>query len=284
MAMTQADIKTYYREHWQTVDDRRAEKGDAVMRYSSPVEDAVLYPIYEELIRDHRLLGDGASVLDIGCGSGRWVRYFLERFPLASLTGLDFAEASIEMLRGVDHGHASTALEFLLGDITDPSFQPPGAFDLVNVANVLFHIPEDDRHLTALTNIARCLAPGGSAVTTEFLPRTAMRTEWMRVRSRYEFESMCERAGLRIVEVRASGFFTNEPMGIDGPDHGARLHFNRVRAATSKLLASPNSEQTRGFLIEMMAEVDRACLAFCADRLADAQMPSQKLVLLTRAD
>lgn len=284
MAMTQADIQTYYREHWQQVDDRRAEQGDAAMGYSSPIEDAVLYPIYERFIRDHRLLAGSSRILDIGSGSGRWVRFFLERFAPTALTGMDFAEASVEMLRKVEFGAKGTDLNFRLADITDPAFQPDGEFDLINIANVLFHIPEDDRHLAALRNAQRCLAPGGAIVTTEFLPRTAMRTEWMRVRSRYEFEAMCAQAGLRIVDVRASGFFANDPMGIDGPDDKSRLHFNRVRAATTQLLQSAGNEQSRNFITELMAEVERACLAFSAERIAHVDMPSQKLVLLRRTE
>ena len=283
MPMTQDDIRSHYRKHWQDVDEQRGERGDPALRYSSPVEDGVLYPVYEALIRDYGLMSAGAKLLDIGCGSGRWVRFFLDRFQPATLVGLDFAEASVAMLRNVDHGAATTQVTFEVADITDPAFQPPGQFDLVNVANVLFHIPEDDRYSRAVTNLARCLAPGGAIVSTEYLPRIPMRTEWMRVRSRYEFTAICEQAGLQIIDTRASCFFSNDPMGLDGPDNGARLHFNRVRAATRQLLASASDDPTRQFLVETLTEIERACMTFCSERLAQVEMPSQKLVLLRRA-
>ena len=158
---------------------------------------------------------------------------------------------------------------------------PP--FDWINVGNVLFHIPENPLFMRALHNLASLVAPDGRVITTEYLPRMSMRTEWMLVRSRYEFEAAVQSVGLRIVEIRATTFFANDPMGLDGPDHAARRHFHRVRDAQQRLLGASNDESTRTFLIEYMAEIERAALAFCQERVADIDLPSQKLVVLARA-
>ena len=65
---------------------------------SNPVEDAVLYPIYEQLLRDLNVPVDGGRVLDVGAGSGRWVRFFTRRFTPARLVGVDFTRASVDLL------------------------------------------------------------------------------------------------------------------------------------------------------------------------------------------
>ena len=150
---------------------------------------------------------------------------------------------------------------------------------------MLFHIPEPDRFARALLNLAKLVSPGGRIVTTEYLPRISMRTEWMLVRSRYEFEAAVTAAGLRIVEVRASGFFNNDPMGIDGPNSAdaARAMFARVRGAERTILSSPLDEKSRAFFRDLFITIERAALAFCEERIASVDMPSQKLVVLARA-
>ena len=110
-----------------------------------------------------------------------------------------------------------------------------------------------------------------------------MRTEWMLVRSRYEFQAAVEAAGLRIVEVRASSFFSNDPMGIDGPDGHGRGLFAQVRGAQRMLMDSKMDEANRRFFRELFISIERATMAFCAERVAPVDMPSQKLVVLARA-
>ena len=281
--MTQADIQDHYREYWGSVENNRHQRGASALEYSSPVEDAVLYPIYQSLIADLRIRVDGGSVLDVGSGSGRWIRYFLDRFNPASVVGLDFAESSVGMLRDWAAVNASSAdLRFEVGDITSPGVAEVvgGGFDLINIANVLFHIPEEDKFVAALKNLAGMLGEGGRIVTTEYLPRTTMRTQWMLVRSRYAFEAACARAGLRILDVRASSFFSNDPMGLDGPDAGVRGHFNAVRAGMQQLLGGATHDRSREYLTAMFAEVERACLEFCRERIAQVDLPAQKLVVL----
>ena len=279
MPMLQDDIRRHYETAWQQAD---AAAGSAEqLRYSSAVEDAVLYPAYEKLIHDLKLIAAGeARVLDVGSGSGRWVRYFLERFDLKRFVGVDFAAASVNLLRRWHPSHPRTELRFDQADITQPELDLGEKFDLINIANVLFHIPEHDRFGHALRNLAAHLAPGGRIVTTEYLPRAAMRTEWMLVRSRYEFQQLVDAAGLKVVDTRAFCFFSNDPMGLDGPDAGTRSHFNKVRGMTNHLLNNSSNDATRAFLVDMLADVERACVAFATERVADIDLPSQKLVVL----
>ncbi len=277
MPMTQQDIHSHYETEWQSTSD--SAPNAAGLRYSNEIEDAVLYPAYERLVADLGLKLDGGRVLDVGSGSGRWIRFLSQRWQPARLVGVDYTEASVELLR---KWHGSGPVEFQLADITRPGLDLGGTFDLVNVANVLFHIPEPDLFAQALANLASLVDANGAIVTTEYLPRCTMRTEWMMVRSRYEFEAACAAAGLRIAHVRAFGFFTNDPMGLDGPDDGTRRHFHKVRAGMSKLLASNLDEQSRAFLVELFTEVELAAVEFARERVAEIDLPAQKLVVLRK--
>jgi SAM-dependent methyltransferase len=275
--MTQQDILSHYETEWKSKSD--AASGPEGLAYSNPVEDRVLYPAYERLIGDLNVKADGGRVLDVGSGSGRWVRFFLERYQPKLLMGVDYSESSVSLLKQW-HPSEKTPLEFRLADITEPGLDLGGEFDLINVANVLFHIPEPELFTAALENLARLVAPTGHIVTTEYLPRTTMRTEWMMVRSRYDFQAAVKAVGLHVCDVRAFSFFSNDPLGIDGPDDGLRRRFNTVRGHVQSLLRSDLDGQSRQFFIDFLAEIERATLGFARERIADLDMPSQKLVVL----
>lgn len=223
-------------------------------------------------------------VLDVGCGSGRWIRFLLESFQPKLLMGIDYTEASVALLKKWSGEVGEVELEFRVADITDPQLNLGAPFDWINIANVLFHIPEHDLFMRALENLAALVAQDGRIVTTEYLPRAPMRSEWMLIRSRYDFEAALRSVGLRIVEIRATAFFANDPMGVDGSDTGARRHFRAVRAVQQHLLSGTNNEEARAILVDYMAEIERAALGFCKERLAQIDLPSQKLVVIARAD
>jgi SAM-dependent methyltransferase len=174
-------------------------------------------------------------------------------------------------------------LEFCHADITAANFDLGEKFDLINIANVLFHIPEPALFTQAISNLARHVASDGMIVTTEYLPRNSMRTEWMLVRDRYSFEKSVRDAGLRIVAIKAYGIFSNDPMGLDGPDAGTRGEFNKVRGMIKTLQTSVHDEQSKQFMTAFLTEIERSVLSFCRERIAEIDMPSQKLVFLAPA-
>ncbi len=295
MAMTQDDIRRHYEQSWRQTLEKAS--GVADLAYSNPVEDAVMYPIYESLLRDAGVRVDGGAVLDVGAGAGRWARFFLSRFQPRRFVGIDFAASSIDLLRkwhdgrsdvrGADGATANAAgpcvPEFLVADITQPGLRLPCQFDLINIANVLFHIPEPDRFDHALRNLAANLAPDGRIVTTEYLPHPSRRTKWMLVRRRYDMAEAAARVGLRIAHIRAGGFFSNDPMGLEGPDTGLRARFNAVRARMQVLWNACATEETRRAVFELFVEVEGAVMTYCAENTSQVNFPSQKLVVLARA-
>jgi SAM-dependent methyltransferase len=280
--LMQEDIRQHYEQAWKKLDDT-AQQDESALAYSNAVEDAVLYPIYDRLLRDLKVTVNGGKVLDVGAGSGRWIRFFLQRFAPALLMGIDFTAASIDMLQRRYASAPGVKTAFRTADLTDPSFDLGEKFDLINVMNVLFHIPEPDRFAAAMRNLANHLAPGGRIVSTEYMPRTTMRTNWMLVRSRYEMESAASSVGLRIAAIRATGAYANDPMGIDGPDTGLRQQFYNVRSGMNQILSLEMNPQMREFFTKFLVEVESSVLNFCKERIADVDMPSQKLVVLAAA-
>jgi SAM-dependent methyltransferase len=283
MAMTQQCIQKHYEGDWKSRSDAAADLSQ--ITYSSPIEDAIVYPLYRQMIGDLKVKATGGDVLDVGAGSGRWIRFFLENFCPRKLVGADYTQASVDLLRKwFPAGIAPrTQLEFLHADISDPKLDLGQKFDLINIANVLFHIPEQELFTQALANLARHVARDGMIVTTEYLPRTSIRTQWMLVRDRYSFEKSVSEAGLRIVAIKAFTIFANDPMGIDGPDDGTRGSFTKVRSMINTLGGSAQSEQATKFIVGLLTEIERALLGFCRERVAEIDMPSQKLVFLAPA-
>ena len=149
--LLQEDIRQYYEQTWKSSD--ASAKDETGLVYSSPIEDAVLYPLYQQLLEDLKISVNGGNVLDVGSGSGRWVRYFLERFLPASILGIDFTHGSIDLLNR-RYASGPVACEFRIADLTQPELDLGRKFDLINVMNVLFHIPEPDRFMHAMRNLA----------------------------------------------------------------------------------------------------------------------------------
>jgi 2-polyprenyl-3-methyl-5-hydroxy-6-metoxy-1,4-benzoquinol methylase len=279
--LMQDDIRKHYEQAWKQMDDKALD--EAALAYSNPIEDGILYPLYERLLNDLKITVNGGKVLDVGAGSGRWIRFFTRLFKPALLMGVDFTEASIELLKRRYADVPEIKTTFRTADLTAPSFDLGEKFDLINVMNVLFHIPEPDRFTVAMRNLANHVAPGGRVVTTEYMPRQTTRTNWMLVRSRYEMESAAAAAGMRIVAIKASCVYGNDPMGIDGPDAGLRQQFNAVRGGISQVLGMQMNDQVRQFFVKFLTDVESSILRFCAERIADVDMPSQKLVVFAAA-
>jgi SAM-dependent methyltransferase len=105
-------------------------------------------------ILDRAAIGEHDVVLDLGCSTGYLLEDVAQRYPAATLLGLDLVAA------GLVKAHASVPNARLLhADACDVPLQDD-AVDAVLSANLLEHVP-DDRG--ALREIARVLRPGHRA-------------------------------------------------------------------------------------------------------------------------
>lgn len=106
----------------------------------------------------------GKSVLDIGCGTGFFVSYFIDKG--AEVFGVDLTEISVKQLRQKFSGDFSTQ------DIGSKDFVPPAIVDIVNVWDVLYHVVEDNAFSVAAQNMASSIKPGGLLLLNDFLAAT----------------------------------------------------------------------------------------------------------------
>ncbi len=97
----------------------------------------------------------GAKVLDAGCGAGVPVARIMSQ--LFDVTGVDFAQAQIEMARQL-----VPDAKFICHDIVDLDL-PDGFFDAVCSYYAIIHIPRQE-HPQLLQNFYRLLKPGGLAL------------------------------------------------------------------------------------------------------------------------
>src|SRR5438105_8393008 len=113
----------------------------------------------------------GLDVLDVGCGTGRWLQLLASHRP-ASLTGVD---TSPEMLQRAS-AKLGTKSTLHLGSCTALPVQGATA-DLVLASFVLSYLDNIDSFARELHRVAR---PGAYIFLTDMHPNTAVSLNWKR--------------------------------------------------------------------------------------------------------
>jgi SAM-dependent methyltransferase len=105
-------------------------------------------------------LEDHSRVLDVGCGTGRWLRRYLRRNVVP--VGVDATQRMLQQAaaNGVE-------CQLVVGCAQSLPFGD-GVFDLVSAVTVIQHIPPADQG-TALKEMARVLRPGGHLLLLELI-------------------------------------------------------------------------------------------------------------------
>jgi len=189
----------------------------------------------------------GERLLDLGCGAGRHafeaarkgakvVALDMDKSELAQVTAIFAAMAEAGE---IPDNASATAVN---GDATSLPF-PDGSFDKVIAAEVLEHLPADQK---AMNEIARVLRPGGVAAVTvpAWLPE---RVCWrlsddyhntpgghVRIFTRRELITKLERAGLSVTgQHRAHGlhspyWWLKCAVGVKNDDHPLARAYHQV--------------------------------------------------------
>lgn len=105
-------------------------------------------------------VGAGDRVLDIGCGTGQTTREAARATVGGSAVGVDISEVMLAQARRISDAEGPSNVSFELADAQVNAF-PSTAFDLcISRFGVMFFADP----VTAFTNIARALRPGGRLV------------------------------------------------------------------------------------------------------------------------
>ena len=113
--------------------------------------------IVEHLIRER--VPKPESILDVGCGDGRFLSFAKEIFPNARLLGIDYSTRSIDFARAFN-----PSIEYMCTDIVndDIEIEP---FEVVTLIEVIEHIPPRDLD-EFLRSVISCMKPNGTMIIT----------------------------------------------------------------------------------------------------------------------
>jgi SAM-dependent methyltransferase len=102
----------------------------------------------------------GARVLDVGCGTGRWVRRLEER--RLSVVGIDQSSEMLSIAR-----KRGTLSPMVSGEVQNLPFRDE-SFECVSAVTVIQHIPPQEQ-VRALLEMVRVLRPGGYLFLIELI-------------------------------------------------------------------------------------------------------------------
>jgi SAM-dependent methyltransferase len=109
----------------------------------------------------HELPAKPGSVLDVGCGHGRFAALVREAAPGARFLGVDASLELLALARGRSDVPADA--EWRRVDVlAEPEAIPRGPFDLVTLFGVIHHVPGEARRGALLRRLGERVAPGGT--------------------------------------------------------------------------------------------------------------------------
>lgn len=126
----------------------------------------------------------GASVLDVGCGTGELLVRLAAKYPNASLSGLD----PVPEMLAVARTKLSANVELRVGWANELPW-PDGAFDVVVSCNMFHYITHP---VAAVQEMERVLRPGGRLVITDWCDdylACRLCTVYLRLVSRAHYKS-----------------------------------------------------------------------------------------------
>ncbi len=146
-----------------------------------------------------------ASILDVGCGTGRLLRTASQRFPGAHLDGVDAAPQMIA--QAISMLPAGAPIHFQQATAEALPFAD-GQFDLV-FSTMTFHHWADQKK--GVSEVARVLAPNGRWLLADFVGQGIVRsiTQLLRLHrffDRKRLDAFIAEAGLAVVTERPSGW------------------------------------------------------------------------------
>jgi len=188
--------------YWEERARRFATEGDglaAVCSYGMPAfYNRVIHSCQRLALEPWLRVPPGTSVLDVGCGVGRWSRELASRG--ARVTGIDLSPTMIAQAkrRAAVQGVAERC-RFLVQDLA--ALDAGQRFDLVLSVTVLQHILEPQALRAAVQRMVAHLAQGGTLIVLEAAPNRAVEncdSPIFRARQRSAYLRLFADCGLRV--------------------------------------------------------------------------------------
>lgn len=148
----------------------------------------VLWPT---LIDYANKVGDGESVLDVGCGNGRLLRAFDGK--KVKYVGIDNSANLIEAAKKNIRNQQGDK-KFLIGDILELNKIEVGDFDWVFCIAVIHHLPSEELQVAALKNLKAKIKASGQIVLSVWRPwgnkklvKILLKTIWLKITGQHKY-------------------------------------------------------------------------------------------------
>src|ERR1700682_1882403 len=186
--------------YWESRACRFASHGDglaAVCSYGMPdFYNRAIHFCQQKALSPFLKQSAGKSVLDIGCGVGRWSVWMAKRG--APVTGVDISPTMVrEAEIKANAAGVGGSCSFRVSDLVDLDIN--ARFDLVLGVTVLQHVLDHDRLQRVVINLKNRLAPEGQMVLIEAAPsrrNSRCDTPVFEARNETEYRELFERNGL----------------------------------------------------------------------------------------
>ena len=115
--------------------------GDLIARSSR-----VLEPFVAGFVQEVASKNGPSTLLEVGCGSGVYIRFAAEANPRLTGVGLDMQQDVVEQARAnLSEWGLADRFKIVLGDIRNPPADLGGPFDLVTLYNNVYYFPLEER-------------------------------------------------------------------------------------------------------------------------------------------
>ncbi len=165
-----------------------------VAEYADEKSKDLLLKVFERFVSLH----GKCTILDVGCGLGKWTRIFAEKGYRT--IGIDASARMTELAKERTNGKSAGKVGFFNMDASMLGFRT-ATFDFINCVTVLQHILTNEKWRYAIKEMVRVTKPNGYMLLYEAAPLFALqrKTENLRFRTLKEYEAMFAEAGAQLV-------------------------------------------------------------------------------------
>lgn len=126
----------------------------------------VLEPVVCEAVESVVPRQGAVRLLEVGCGSGVYLRHAIEQNPELTGVGFELQSVAAELARAnLERWGLSGRVEVSVGDILEQEPDADHLFDLATLHNNIYYFPVADR-VSLLRHLRRFLRPGGKLLLT----------------------------------------------------------------------------------------------------------------------
>jgi SAM-dependent methyltransferase len=211
----------------------------------------------------------GKKVLDVGCGTGFWVDYWLKRGAEA-VTGMDISETSICRLR---ERHPLQTFE--VSDI-QKKWEIKEKYDIISAFAVVNHIVDEIGFDNAISNLGRSLVNGGYLLVSDgFLKKSPVRERHVCWQTLDRYIKVLSAHNIEVVGIFPLAVFMDTPCDMEFTKYvwAARLVRKIWNRVTKRALQSWRLGPIRGVIGPGLFCLDQILLKFLKDG------PSMKLLV-----